>query len=63
MDPVPLESSVKFVKGSHKWEKWFHPRKFETGRNYPVEDDGCMEKQFDDVPVKDIENGKYEVHL
>ena len=61
MDPVPKDSSLKFVKGSHKWCQWFHPRKFESGKNYPIEKEYCMEKEFYDVPVDDIENGKYEV--
>ena len=61
VDPVPKDSSLKFVKGSHKWCQWFHPRKFESGKNYPIEKEYCMEKEFYDVPVDDIENGKYEV--
>ena len=61
MDPVPLESSVKFVKGSHRWGKWFHPRKFASETNYPVEDEHFEDKAFEDVPVQDIEDGKYEV--
>ena len=36
VDPVPLEATLKFVKGSHRWNKWFVPRKFETSNNYTV---------------------------
>ena len=61
MDPVSLESSVKFVKGSHNWGKWFHPRKFASESNYPVESDEFDEKLFENVPIDDIETGKYEV--
>lgn len=61
VDPVSLESSVKFVRGSHKWGKWFHPRKFASKTNYPVESEQFEEKIFHDVPVEDIEGGKYEV--
>ena len=61
VDPVSLESSVKFVAGSHRWGKWFHPRKFATEKNYPVErEEEADGKTFHDVPVQDIENGKYE---
>jgi len=61
VDPVSLESSVKFVKGSHRWGKWFHPRKFASETNYPVEDEHFEGKAFEDVPVQDIEDGKYEL--
>ena len=61
VDPVSLESSVKFVRGSHRWGKWFHPRKFASETNYPVESEQFEGKTFHDVPVKDIESGKYEV--
>ena len=61
VDPVSLDSSVKFVKGSHRWGKWFHPRKFASEKNYPVErEEETDGKTFYDVPVQDIESGKYE---
>lgn len=61
VDPVPLESSVKFVKGSHRWGKWFYPRKFASEQNYPIDNEEYEGKIFYDVPTQDIENGKYEV--
>ena len=61
VDPVSEESAVKFVKGSHKWGKWFHPRKFATENNYPVENEDLNGKTFHNVPVKEIENGEFEV--
>ena len=61
IDPVSEESSVKFVKGSHRWGKWFHPKKFATETNYPLERDVTDSKTFHDVPVADIESGKFEV--
>merc|ERR1719341_2520827 len=61
VDPVSEESSVKFVKGSHKWGKWFHPRKFASESNYPVENDNSDGKTFHNVPVDEIENGKFEL--
>ena len=61
VDPVSLESSVKFVRGSHRWGKWFHPRKFASETNYPVESEQFEEKIFHDVPVEDIEACKFEV--
>jgi len=61
IDPVSEESSVKFVKGSHRWGKWFHPKKFATETNYPLERDVTDSKTFHDVPVADIESGKFEL--
>ena len=34
VDPVAQGATLKFVKGSHRWNKWFVPRKFETSKNY-----------------------------
>jgi len=34
LDPVPLASSLRFVKSSHRWGKSFIPRKFETLKEY-----------------------------
>ena len=28
LDPVPAETSMRFVAGSHRWDRWFVPRKF-----------------------------------
>ena len=36
LDSVPQETTIYFVKGSHNWNKWFHPRKFRTTLNYAV---------------------------
>lgn len=61
VDPVEISSSVQFVKGSHRWGRWFHPRKFATERNYPIEVKQMEEKEgrtFEDVPVDEIESGQ-----
>jgi ectoine hydroxylase-related dioxygenase (phytanoyl-CoA dioxygenase family) len=36
VDPVSEEATLRFVKGSHKWSKWFFPRKFKTSKNYEM---------------------------
>ncbi len=28
LDPVPAERAVRFLVGSHRWDRWFIPRKF-----------------------------------
>merc|ERR1719167_1795910 len=60
VDPVPLQSTLRFVKGSHKWG-WFHPRKFATERNYPVERAAVAERVYQDVPDQDIKDGKHQI--
>ena len=34
IDPVSLDTAIEFVRGSHRWGKWFYPRKFATELNY-----------------------------
>uniref|UniRef100_A0A2L2XYK1 Phytanoyl-CoA dioxygenase n=1 Tax=Parasteatoda tepidariorum TaxID=114398 RepID=A0A2L2XYK1_PARTP len=56
VDPVPRETCVQFVAGSHKWG-WYSPRKFETTQPYKVIDETlCSEKNYQQVP--DIEANK-----
>ena len=54
LDPVPRNTCVEFVVGSHRWGTWFRPERFnKTALN---EDDGLS-------PVSDIENNRerYEI--
>lgn len=56
LDPVPRATSLRFVKGSHAWGRWFVPRKFATSRNYAVQEAGAGREEemvFESVP--DIE--------
>ena len=48
LDPVPREVSLEFVAGSHRWGKWYTPKRFADGDDHPA-------KQQDFVPVPDIE--------
>lgn len=63
VDPVPLLSALQFVKGSHKWGRWFHPRKFATQKNYPLDSEveEIQQRIYEDVPVAEIESGNHEV--
>lgn len=70
VDPVPRETSLQFVAGSHLWQRWFVPRKFATDSNYPLkealeeEDTDRKEsegRQYSDVPVAEIEAGKWPI--
>jgi ectoine hydroxylase-related dioxygenase (phytanoyl-CoA dioxygenase family) len=54
LDPVPREVSVEFVAGSHRWGRWFHPRRF-TGE--------CWEREeaVDRVPDVAARRGELDV--
>ena len=34
LDPIPRDSSLMFVAGSHRWGQMYYPRRFEDGGNY-----------------------------
>jgi len=42
LDPVPRDVCVEFVAGSHRWGRWFRPRKF-NGNAYDHKGDGIEE--------------------
>ena len=62
LDPVPRETSVEFVAGSHRWGKWFTPKRFvdlqdhDTGEGEPVPD---IDARRDDYTILgwDLEPG------
>ncbi len=37
LDPVPAETAMRFVAGSHRWNRWFIPRKFIDHTPYSIE--------------------------
>lgn len=43
--PVARVNCVKFLRGSHRWGKYFHPRKFASNENYQVDEDAKDDKQ------------------
>ncbi|XP_013378910.1 uncharacterized protein LOC106150576 [Lingula anatina] len=64
IDSVPAETTLKFVKGSHRWGRWFHPKKFKSEKNYPVNDDAgtrlAETRVYENVP--DIDGSdEYEI--
>ena len=63
VDSVPIETAIQFVRGSHLWSQWFYPRKFATGRRYPLAESAgaAPPKLYQDVPVDEIEGGKHEL--
>ncbi len=39
LDPVPADRAIRFVAGSHRWDRWFIPRKFIDHTPYAPESD------------------------
>lgn len=56
LDPVPLEASMEFVAGSHRWNRRFVPRKFVDHTPYAAPDEG-----FELVP--DIESDRADLQI
>jgi len=58
LDPVPHDVGMRFIGGSHRWDRWFVPRKFVDHTPYTVAADG-----FEIVPDldADIESGDHRV--
>ena len=55
LDPVPKERSVEFIRGSHKWGRWFTPTKF-IGVDYDRDDEG-----FETMPDIEADRDAYDI--
>lgn len=53
LDLVPAEACVQFVAGSHRWGRWFVPRKFASEKNYPLHDSGST-PVIEGVTLEDV---------
>ncbi|MGB3734644.1 MAG: phytanoyl-CoA dioxygenase family protein [Ilumatobacter sp.] len=40
LDPVPASAGMRFLAGSHRWDRWFVPRKFIDHTPYSAADEG-----------------------
>ena len=58
--PVSKESCLKFVGGSHKWGKWFVPKKFASLKKYNYTDMGT-DQAFEEAPDIGAEPNKYKL--
>jgi ectoine hydroxylase-related dioxygenase (phytanoyl-CoA dioxygenase family) len=47
LDPVPAEICVEFVAGSHRWGKWYKPRRFVDNIDHPTSKEGEAIPDFD----------------
>jgi ectoine hydroxylase-related dioxygenase (phytanoyl-CoA dioxygenase family) len=55
LDPVPRHTCPEFVAGSHRWGKWFLPKKFK-GADFERPDEGLQP-----VPDIDAERARYRI--
>lgn len=56
LDPVPRETCVEYVRGSHRWGRWFAPRFFRQGGV----DLAVQDPRFEPVPDIDAERDRHE---
>ena len=57
VDPVPLESTLRLICGSHQWG-WFKPRKFATESDYVSQ---VLADSYDSIPIEEIDAGKHRI--
>ena len=55
LDPVPEETCPEFIAGSHRWGRWFLPRKF-SGIDYDHAD-----TRLESMPDIDAERERYDI--
>lgn len=55
LDPVPRETCPEFIAGSHRWGRWFLPRKF-SGIDYDHDND-----RLEVMPDIDAERESYDI--
>jgi ectoine hydroxylase-related dioxygenase (phytanoyl-CoA dioxygenase family) len=56
LDPVPRPTGMEFVAGSHRWDRWFVPRRFVDNVSYADAGDG-----FELVPDIDAERERHRI--
>ena len=58
LDPVPASAGMRFIAGSHRWNRWFVPRRFVDHSPYADPPDG-----FELVPDLDAEIAAGDHHI
>ncbi|MEM7141524.1 MAG: phytanoyl-CoA dioxygenase family protein [Actinomycetota bacterium] len=57
LDPVPAETGMRFIAGSHRWGRWFVPRRFVDHMPYIDDPEG----RYELVPDLDAEIDEHRV--
>ena len=60
LDPIDRSTSLKCIKGSHRWGRWFSPVWFDEQPGDFDYDYGKADRRFEPIPDFDAEAGKHE---
>ncbi len=58
VDPVPQDVALRFLKGSHRWNRWFRPQLTSGKELYRFDDPGSV---WETIPDFDAELDRHEV--
>jgi ectoine hydroxylase-related dioxygenase (phytanoyl-CoA dioxygenase family) len=58
LDPVPASAGVEFIAGSHRWDRWFVPRRFVDHIPYA---DADADSRYELVPDLDAERSEHQI--
>lgn len=58
VDPVPRDVALRFLRGSHRWQRWFRPRLTSGRELYTFAED---KKQWETIPDFDAELDRHQV--
>ena len=55
MDPVSKDTCVEYIRGSHRWGRWFSPKYFRKDKDFVVQD-----PRFETIPDFDAQRDQHE---
>ena len=58
VDPVPAAVALRFIRGSHRWDKWYRPQLTSGKELYSFADSGS---KWETIPDFDAELDKHEI--
>ena len=61
VDPVDTDTCLHFIRGSHRWGRWFSPRLTKAGERLYDPDAEASGFQFEEIPDFDAELDRHEV--
>tara|TARA_Y100000588_G_scaffold279390_1_gene296223 strand:+ start:2275 stop:3084 length:810 start_codon:yes stop_codon:yes gene_type:complete len=61
LDPVPVESTLRIVKGSHRWDAAVHPVVWATGEGFYDADADAEDGGYRPIPDPDADDDGFEV--